>query len=204
MLKQRMTTARRAGDAGVGMSLRMRRVWFADGQTPEADKPANDQPKAQTVPDWVRDPEEAYRVIQNTRAEAKENRIALDELKKQLEELQKKPATDPAKVDDLAKTLDDMQKRLQEKEKNELRLSVALELGLPKELAVRLVGSTEEELRKDGEALKALIPSQSPQTPKRQNTTPTPGGAPVGETDEQKRARLFGGGNTSNPIFKKS
>jgi hypothetical protein len=204
MLKQRMTTARRAGDAGVGMSLRMRRVWFADGPTPEADKPANDQPNNQQLPEWVRDPAKAYEEIQKLRGEAKDNRLALDGLKKTLEEVQKKPSADPVQVEELATKLIDMQKRLQEKEANELRLSVALELGLPKELAVRLVGSTEEELRKDGEALKALIPSQSPQTPKRQNTTPTPGGAPVGETDEQKRARLFGGGNTSNPIFKKS
>lgn len=44
-----------------------------------------------------------------------------------------------------------------------LKYSVALDLGLPKALAGRLTGSTEEELRADAESLKTLLgtPNQS-------------------------------------------
>lgn len=207
MLKSKLTTARRRGDELCGISLFKRRAWFSeDGKIPDAQPaPQNLANPSPDVPDWVRDPVKAYEEIRNLRAEAKETRLLLDGvIKKQGDGTQQKPATDTKLADDLAKTqqqLSDMQKRLQEKEANELRLKVALEMGLPAALADRLKGDNEEALRKDGETLKALIPAQQPPKPG-QSTTPVPGGTPVGETDAQKRARLIGKGGTA-PIFDK-
>lgn len=172
-----------------------------NGVMPE---PVDSTPK-NDLPDWVRDPERAYTVIRDLRKEAENNRKALADLKKQFETVQQPAAIDPKIADDLAKTrqeLADLQKRLQEKESNELRMKIAGEFGLPLAVADRLKGDNEEALRKDAEALKALIPAQQPATTS-QNTARVPGGAPVGETDEQKRARLLGGNRGNNPIFNK-
>jgi hypothetical protein len=45
-----------------------------------------------------------------------------------------------------------------------LKYSVALDLGLPKVLAGRLTGNTEEELKADAESLKALLGNPAPST----------------------------------------
>ena len=69
-----------------------------------------------------------------------------------------------------------------------MRLRVGNELGLPNELVARLNGATEEEIRADAEVLAQILPQQ----PRRQSTTSAvPGGQPAGETDEQRRQRIF-------------
>ena len=75
-------------------------------------------------------------------------------------------------------------------------MTVATAAGLPVELAARLQGNTEDELKADAEALKALIPQTAKPLPggTRQTTTPVPDGLPAGETDAQRRKRLLGGG----------
>jgi hypothetical protein len=81
------------------------------------------------------------------------------------------------------------QRRLKELELNELRTKAAAKYQLPLEMAERLRGETLEELEKDAEGLKALIPEAKSQS-KLNTTLPGGGGQPVTETREQKLKRL--------------
>ena len=81
------------------------------------------------------------------------------------------------------------QQRLKELELNELRTKAAAKYQLPLEIAARLRGETLEELEKDAEGLKALIPEAKSQS-KLNTTLPGGGGQPVTETREQKLKRL--------------
>ena len=81
------------------------------------------------------------------------------------------------------------QRRLKELELNELRTKAAAKYQLPLEMAERLRGETLEELEKDAEELKALIPEAKSQG-KLNATVPGGGGQPVTETREQKLKRL--------------
>jgi hypothetical protein len=81
------------------------------------------------------------------------------------------------------------QQRLKELELNELRTKAAAKYQLPLEIAERLRGETLEELEKDAEGLKALIPQAKSQG-KLNPTVPGGDGQPVKETREQKLQRL--------------
>lgn len=120
-----------------------------------------------------------------------------------------------------AKDLDDERAKFQQERLDLLRGNIAAryESRLPKsdnadidpvaEFAKRLQGSNEDELRADAEKLIAiLVPKQpettqqQPQNPaRRQTTTVAPDGTPTGETDEQKRDRLYMRGQIKSPLF---
>lgn len=75
------------------------------------------------------------------------------------------------------------------------------------EFAKRLQGSTEDELRADAEKLFAILtPKQAeqtqPQAGSRTQTTIAPDGRPVGETDDQRRSRLYKQGHQNSPLWK--
>ena len=89
--------------------------------------------------------------------------------------------------DELAEAL----QKIKAHELNELRSKAAAKYQLPLEIAERLRGETLEELEKDAESLKALIPDAKQQG-KLNATNPGSGGKQVGETIEQKRKRLLG------------
>lgn len=106
-----------------------------------------------------------------------------------------------------------------EKERlSNLRLRIGSELGLSAALQSRLVGSTEEELREDAKGLMTALgldkPKAETSAPAQATTTPTPDnkarsqttavapdGKPTGETDEQRRARLYARGAANSPLF---
>ena len=87
------------------------------------------------------------------------------------------------------KELQAAQARLKELELNELRTKAAAKYQLPLEIAARLRGETLEELEKDAEELKALIPEAKSQG-KLNPTVPGGSGQQVTETREQKLKRL--------------
>lgn len=97
------------------------------------------------------------------------------------------PETVDTQVDDPNARIADLEAQLKAVTLKALRAQVAAEAGLPPKLAARLQGDTEADLRRDAEDLRALAPSA------RSTTTPLPAGAAPGETDAQRRARLFGG-----------
>lgn len=69
-----------------------------------------------------------------------------------------------------------------------LRLAVALEKGLPPDLAKRLVGSTRDELEADADTLLALVPKTSPS--RRDATGGAQDAPPALSKDELLRAAL--------------
>ncbi len=207
-LVTRVKTTRRL-DAEAGVNLSKRRTWFADDPPPAVDPPGDADAGDDNVPDWVKnDPAKAYKEIQKLRRGEAEHRSKAADAQKKLDE--RVTAEQQAEQKKLVeqnefKTLYEKSEAARIKAEADaqvatikaLRVSVAVSVGLPVELATRLQGANEEELKADAEALKALIPASAeaaPGGPKKPNTTLIPGGPPAGETDAQRRARLQGGG----------
>lgn len=57
----------------------------------------------------------------------------------------------------------DLEKRYKANETNSAKMRIAYETGLPKELAGRLSGETEEDIRKDAEILAKLLKPKAPE-----------------------------------------
>ena len=102
---------------------------------------------------------------------AKTDAKALAELKKQMKSL-----VSPDEVADKEQALVEAQKRADALEASALRYKIALAEGLPQDLAERLVGTTEDELREDAERLRGLLKPQAPAKDARggQNTAVPP------------------------------
>lgn len=61
--------------------------------------------------------------------------------------------------------VDDLKAQVQNYESSSLKTKVALEIGLPYQMASRLSGNTEEEIRADAESMVKLIGTQKPVAP---------------------------------------
>lgn len=61
--------------------------------------------------------------------------------------------------------VDDLTAKVQAYETASVKTKIALELGLPYQMADRLTGNDEESIRKDAEAMKSLIGSNKPTAP---------------------------------------
>ena len=94
-----------------------------------------------------------YDSIKNTLTE-KENRIT--ELGKELEQAKNAGSTNDEKIKEL-------QAKVQKYESDSVKTRIAQELGLDAGLANRLTGETEEDIRKDAEALKGIVGNTSVQ-----------------------------------------
>jgi hypothetical protein len=80
-----------------------------------------------------------------------------------------------------------------------LRLRVAGEVGLPSELADRLIGDTEELIRQDAERLAELVVREvEPQKQQMKTEQVVPGGGAPARDDEARRAEYFGKTNSSS------
>jgi hypothetical protein len=146
--------------------------------------------------------------VKELRLEAKQNRLANKALEQRVSELAAQLAAggDAKALEERLKTLEAEREadrvRAKAAEDKALRLEIGVEFALPPELAEVLKGETAEELRAHAEKLKPYVaPALEPDGLRRRpSTTPVPGGAPAGETDAQKRARLYGGGS-NNKVF---
>lgn len=201
--QERISTARRP-HADAGISLRKRRAWYDGDPTPD-DPPGDLKPS--DIPDWVKDPEKALAEIKRLRSENAEGRQA----KKKLSEIESQQQTDEAarlaKQGEWEKIAQKREAELAEakaeiakRDALDLRRKVAREAGLPEEAAARLTGATEDELKADAAEFKKLLPT-APETPAdgkgsraKPTTTTVPDGKVAQETDEQRRARIYGGG----------
>lgn len=194
-------------DAEAAIDLSKRRTWHTD--PPADDAPPADDPPAgdplpddgKNVPDWVKDPEKALSEIRKLRGENAKLRTS-----KPKPEAKPDPKPEPAPTPPKPKTpaekpdgnfvsreeFEKLQNDLQTERMTSLRLKVAADAGLPPELAARLVGKDEAELKADAEKLKPFAPQPEPDPLRRRTTTRSPDGTPVAETEAQKRARLFG------------
>ena len=79
------------------------------------------------------------------------------EYEKRLDEVQKTLSDTNAKLKDHDKIVSDLTERATKAETSLLKGKIAHEAGLPFEIAGRLMGANEEELKKDAEALSAII-----------------------------------------------
>lgn len=172
--------------------------------------------------------DEAY--VKELRTEAAKYRKEKQETERRLAELEaaskqqeEKKLTEQQEWQKLAEKraaeLEAMKAELANERLNFLRTAIGTEFKLPPVIARRLTGSTEDELRADAKAIAAEMkldqpateppkpeaapaPTANPFTPARsQVTAPTPGGQVVGETDEQRRARLYQRGAVNSPLF---
>ena len=145
--------------------------------------------------------------VKELRLEAKQNRLTSKELAQRVAELETKLAAggDATALEERLKALEAEREaerdRAKAAEAKALRLEIGAEFALPPELADVLKGETAEELRAHAEKLKPYVAASEPDGLRRRpSSLPVPGGAPAGETDAQKRERLFGkGGN--NKLF---
>lgn len=200
---------------------------------PDANKPSSSgvsDSDGEEIPDWVmKDPKAAYAALQKVRREAEDHRKSVRELTKRVNDFEaaKKQQEDAEldsqnlweeKAQKMQKERDDLAAQLKLERLNSLRSRVGVEFKLPAKLTARLQGETEDEIRADAEALaKDLGLDKAPETPapqqpppktpptggRQQTTAVAPGGQPAGETDEQRRARLYKRGAVNSPVFRK-
>jgi hypothetical protein len=155
------------------------------------------------------------------RKESKQRRLEAKALKTELEQERTKAPATPAGNQDFEALYKQTQAQLQEAQSamsklslDQTRLRVGIELGLKPDLAARLVGNDEEELRADAQRLAELLKPSAPETPPPPPSAPTPpasltpfnptGGGPSGiaELVRQKfgaSKATFGGGGVIIP-----
>ncbi|QPC82108.1 hypothetical protein G4Y79_20860 [Phototrophicus methaneseepsis] len=188
-----------------------------DNSGKQPDGGPSDQPDS--PPDWfmaLGGNAETWKRVQDAREDAKKWRQKYGEVAESLDggtertsnedtqpepkkaaESAKKPGTDDATPGEVERLRQENQRLKAQQRIDALKLQIAEEMGLPASLAARLQGESADEIRQDAEELARVV---TPQVNQRRRTTQTPGGSPATETDEQKRARLFGG-NRGRRIF---
>jgi hypothetical protein len=143
--------------------------------------------------------------VKQLREEAKENRLESKALRTEVTQLkaQLEKIGNPQELVDRLQRIEAEREadriRAKAAEDKALRLEIGVEFALPPELAEVLKGETAEELRAHAEKLKPYV-ATAPEPDglrRRPSTTPVPGGAPAGETDAQRRARIFGNNGNS-------
>ncbi len=87
-------------------------------------------------------------------------RKEIETLKADKEALSKKMQEETAKYAEYDKNLTELQGKVKKYETDSVKTRIAKEVGIPAELFDRLRGETEEELKKDAESLKALLPGR--------------------------------------------
>lgn len=116
--------------------------------------------------------------------------------KKELEELRTKEAerkqAELTDIEKIKQRADQLEAELREERAGRMRLQVATEYSLPDALASRLKGDTLEELKADAQELAKLLPKtkKAPELPANDI-----GDGKKGETDAQKRARIYNRGD---------
>jgi hypothetical protein len=194
----------------------------AEPNKPQPDKSAPDTPR-KSDPEQSGDDKKSEvfsrEYVEELRKENANRRKEASALEKRLKEIEdsNKAADDKKLADDLKwqdlaekrqKDLEKMQAEVEAERKVNLRNRVGHEFKLPQKLVDRLQGANEEELRADAQALVTELgldkqaEAAQTQAGSRTLTTIAPDGRPVGETDDQRRARLYQRGAQWSPLFK--
>lgn len=94
---------------------------------------------------------------------------------------------------------EDVQTEMVQRDIQLMRMRVAGEVGLPSELADRLIGETEESIRQDAERLAELVAVVPDNTQQPMRTTQVvPGGGTPARTDEDRRREYFSKSGSSS------
>lgn len=126
--------------------------------------------------------------LKDANKEAAARRKRLDELEAAEAKRKEAEMTEAQKAEAKIKELEAKAKQY---ERKELQQTVAAKVGLPANLATRLMGDTEEELEADAKALLETLPKPDDKKPSPGPTNPGEGGQPK-ESDAQRIARLTG------------
>lgn len=124
-------------------------------QTDEQTSTESEDEETSTTDGSKEDPDDVSEKLDFWKRQARENEKELKRLRKIEEDRRNAELSETEKLakerDDLRVTLDDLHRKV-----------IATELGLSPELAERLKGSTEEELREDAERFAALVKPPKP------------------------------------------
>lgn len=161
----------------------------AKAQADEAAKIAAEAKKAEEPPVEEWDKERAAATIKAQRAENAELKKKEKELERFQAEEKKRADAELSETERLKKENDEIKAENAKTKADLLRRDVIAETGLPATFADRLKGETKEELLADAQELAKTLPTlkTAPKLP-----ATNPGNAQTGETDSQKRERLFG------------
>lgn len=109
-------------------------------------------PEANPEPTPTGEPAVTAAEVERWKRQSRANESKLKALREQVKEL-----VDPQQVATAEARLAETGQQLAQAQAEAARYKVALDVGLPADLAARLVGSTEEEMREDAKALLALV-----------------------------------------------
>ena len=143
--------------------------------------------KAETVEELKARLEEAERRAKNKADEAERH---FKKLAKFEQEEAKRKEAEMSELERANKHAQELEAKVRQLEISKLQHDIAAEVGLDSRLADRLRGETPEELKADAVAILASLPKQkaAPNT----GTTSPGTNASTGETEAEKRKRLFG------------
>ena len=132
-------------------------------ETEAGQEPATEITTPAVVPNTVQDlPEWAQKQIKDLRSENAKHRTSAKAAEKAADEAARKQAEEQGEFkrlyEETKEKLEATQNETQALQRAVLRDKVAREVGLPAELAGRLTGDTEEEIKADAETLLAAIP----------------------------------------------
>lgn len=96
----------------------------------------------------------------------------ISELENRISEYESKVTTLTSQYDELNKSAQTYQAKLKEYDTQSVKMRVAHEFGIPYELATRISGESEDDIRKDAESLKKVIESAKGVQPLRNNEPP--------------------------------
>lgn len=116
---------------------------------------------------------------QRLAAALKSEREARRKAEQAVKDLQQKQTDGLSETERLANRVTELEAATKAAEREALVLKISQEYSIPPQLSSRLLGSTEDELRADAEALKAAIPAQPP-APQTTQSVGGPQGPPSG------------------------
>ena len=157
------------------------------GEMPEAEVQVMDAPVTTEEPF---DKERAMATISKLREaekQAKKERVELEHLR-QLEDARKK--AELSETERLKAELAEREQKLKELTIKTQQQDIANKIGLPAIFATRIQGETPEEMEADARSMLEALPKQKA-APNAGATSPGEN-AVTGETEQQKRKRLFG------------
>lgn len=150
-----------------------------DGKSPDSAEKGDDFDRERAL--------ETIRKLREIEKQHKQDKRELDRLK---EAEAKRNEAEMTELEKAQKRSAELEAELQRERGEKTRLKVAAKHQLPDALAARLRGDTEEELDADAQELAKLLP-------KKKDPVLSPndiGDGRKGETDEQKRARIYNKG----------
>ena len=159
-------------------------------KTEQAGEMTADQQHSETPAEKVEVSKAEFEKMQAALKEANKEAAAR---RKRLEELEaaeaKRKEAEMTETEKATKRAQELEAKLKAYELTEMQRAAAEKAGLPANLAKRLQGSTAEELEADAKALADTLPKPTKTTA---NVTNPGANGQQGETDAQRKARIFG------------